>query len=736
MKTKPLGKEYPMKKCLFVLTAVLMLAGPILAQPGAPKFSSEISTASIRKVMKAVADWQLANPGKHSTTHWTYGACFAGLTAWAQMNETDQYFEALKGFGEKNNWQLGSRPYHADDHAVAQMYLSLYEKYRDPAMIAPLMERFDWILANQPDTPLTHDNKEHKKRYNWCDALFMAPPVWTRLSSLTGNKAYLDYSNKEWWVTTDYLYDTEEHLYFRDDRYFDQREANGKKMFWCRGNGWVFGGLVRVISDLPGDFPDRRRYVQIYQEMAAKLLRIQGADGLWRSSLLDPETYPPPEASGSGFFCYGLAWGINRGYLDSDTYLPVVKKAWQGLVGCVHADGKLGWVQPIGAAPGAVTADLTEVYGVGSFLLAGSELYKLGLRENQPVVQVHVTNPIAVFRAKETLSLAWSDLTRQLHGLTPANVAVLDMQSNRFLVTQIVEGRDLLFQADLSPGQRHSFWVMKRPAGVTPVKSAVTTFARFVPERMDDFAWENDRIAFRMYGPALEVETVSPGIDVWVKKVPYPVVDKWYMGKDYHKDHGEGADFYKVGPTLGCGGLGIFVDETLHMSRNFRSSRVLAEGPIRTVFELTFDVWDAGGMKVSEVKRISLDLGSNLSRVDSQFTCTGQSSLPMAVGIVKRKAGQVSYDMNGQWLAYWEPAHPKNGVTGCAVVVPEGGQKFLDTDKHVLLTAKTSKDLTLTTYAGACWNKSGQFTSLGQWQTYVAEFAERVAHPVKITVSP
>jgi len=170
------------------------------------------------------------------------------------------------------------------------------------------------------------------------------------------------------------------------------------------------------------------------------------------------------------------------------------------------------------------------------------------------------------------------------------------------------------------------------------------------------------------------------------------------------------------------------------MSRNFRSSRVLANGPIRTVFELTFNAWDAGGVNVSEVKRISLDLGSNLSRIDSQFTCSGKSSLPIAVGIVKRKTGQVAYDMKGQWLTYWEPAHPKNGVTGCAVVVPEGGQTFLDTDKHVLLTAATSKDLTLTTYAGACWNKSGQFTSLGQWQTYVAEFAERAAHPVVVTV--
>ncbi|MCP4454076.1 MAG: DUF4861 domain-containing protein [Planctomycetes bacterium] len=721
-----------MKKCLFVLTVVLMLAGPILAESAASKYSSQISTPPIRKVMKSVADWQLANPGKHSTTHWTYGACFAGLTAWAQMYETDRYFEALKGFGEKNNWQLGSRPYHADDHAVAQMYLALYEKYRDPAMIAPLMGRFDWILANQPDTPLTHDNKEHKKRYNWCDALFMAPPVWTRLSSLTGNQAYLNYSNKEWWATTDYLYDTEEDLYFRDDRYFDQREANGKKMFWCRGNGWVFGGLVRVIENLPADNPDRQRYVQIYKDMAATLKRIQGSDGLWRSSLLDPETYPPPEASGSGFFCYGLAWGINRGLLDSDTYLPVAEKAWQGLVGCVHPDGKLGWVQPIGAAPGAVTADLTEVYGVGSFLLAGSEIYKLALRGDQPVARVHVTNPTTVFRASETLSMDWSKVKRQIRGVTPANVAVLDMQSNRFLVTQIVEGRDLLFQADISPGGQRSFWIMKRPASVEPVKSAITTFARFVPERMDDFAWENDRIAFRMYGPALEVETISPGLDVWVKKVSHPLIDKWYAGKDYHKDHGEGADFYKVGPTLGCGGLGLYENGTLTMSRNFVTSKVIDNGPIRTTFELTFARWQAGQITVSETKRISLDLGSNLNRIESHLISSTRK-LPLATGIVKRKGGQIAYDLKGSWMVYDEPAHTKNGTTRCALVMSNPTVPKI-TETHVMLTFSADTQTPLVYYTGASWDKSGQFSNAGAWQQYVLEFAQRISHPIEITL--
>ena len=143
---------------LFVVCCILGF-GQALAQT--PAHSPAINTEAIPKVMQAVADWQLANPSKHKTTDWTHGALFAGLSAWAQMAESDRYLDACIGFGLKNDWQLGKRPYHADDHAVAQMYLSLYEATGDPAMIAPLIERFDWILANQPDTPLTHDNSEH-----------------------------------------------------------------------------------------------------------------------------------------------------------------------------------------------------------------------------------------------------------------------------------------------------------------------------------------------------------------------------------------------------------------------------------------------------------------------------------------------------------------------------------------------------------------------------------------------
>ena len=211
----------------------------------------------------------------------------------------------------------------------------------------------------------------------WCDALFMAPPVLARLYAVSGDREYLDFLDRMWWDTTDFLFDSTEGLYYRDKSYIGKPNANGRKVFWSRGNGWVMGGTVRVLQYLPKNHPARARYVQLLKTMAASVARVQGEDGLWRPSLLDPTEAPVPETSGTGFFCYALAWGVNNGVLERKTYLPVIRKAWRGLVSHVREDGKLGRVQQIGAAPAKVAAEDNQEYGSGAFLLAGSEMLKL-----------------------------------------------------------------------------------------------------------------------------------------------------------------------------------------------------------------------------------------------------------------------------------------------------------------------------------------------------------------------
>ena len=342
------------------------------------QYSNDIDKADIMNVMTAVADWQIANPSRHNLTDWTTGAYWAGLTEFARIYKTDKYLEELKRLGDKTSWKLGRRKYFADDQAVGQMYIDMYLKYKDPQMLKDTKEVFDYVIKNRSYMPLDLRRPINgKDRYWWCDSLFMGPPVLAKLTTATGDMKYIDFMTEEWKYSYYYLYDQEEHLFFRDCNYFDKRESNGKKVFWSRGNGWVMGGLVRVLDEMPKDYPDRPFFEKLYKEMSAKVAAILPDDGLWHSSLLDPVSFPSKEASGSGFYTYALAWGINRGYLDKDEYLPIVTKAWQNLVGCVHPSGKLGYVQPIGADPRKVQSHQTEIYGVGAFLLAGSEMIKL-----------------------------------------------------------------------------------------------------------------------------------------------------------------------------------------------------------------------------------------------------------------------------------------------------------------------------------------------------------------------
>jgi rhamnogalacturonyl hydrolase YesR len=363
---------------------VLAVAGSASAQAGAgqaatasPPFSADVETRAILRVMTAAADWQLAHPSEHATWDWTQAAFYTGVMAFAKVTDDGKYLAAMRAMGERNQWRPGLRPGHADDYAVIATYAQLYQMDRDPKMLEPAKALFNFLAARKYDEPLLWGNAIETRELAWCDALFMGPPAMAAMTAASGDKRYLDLGNRLWWKTTDYLYDKEEHLYFRDSRYFESREANGKKLFWSRGNGWVIAGLVRVLEDMSADYPDRGRYVALYKEMAAKVAEVQGTDGYWRSGLLDPVTLPNPETSGTGFFVYALAWGVNRGVLDRATFEPVVRRGWTAMVKAVQPDGMLGWVQRIGDKPGATTADTTEVYGVGAFLLAGSEMHRL-----------------------------------------------------------------------------------------------------------------------------------------------------------------------------------------------------------------------------------------------------------------------------------------------------------------------------------------------------------------------
>jgi unsaturated rhamnogalacturonyl hydrolase len=349
----------------------LPVVGDSPSNPGplATGLSTRLRKKNVAQAIRKVADWQLGRVQGQYTQDWTLAALYAGFVDLPPEVHGNVYRDAMKQMGQQFHWQLGPRAEHADDHAIAQTYLGLYEAEHDPAMLAPTRTGMDALLQ--------HTDDADKPLWWWCDALFMAPPVLADLSRITGDRKYLDFMDREWWITSQRLYDPQLHLFARDASFLDKHEANGAKVFWSRGNGWVMAGLVRVLSAMPADYPTRPKYVAQLQQMAKALAAIQGSDGLWRPGLLDASDYKLPEVSGSAFNTYALAWGIRAGILDRKQYLPVVEKAWAGLLTHVYQDGRLGCIQPVGAAPGQFTAGSSYTFGVGAFLLAGSEVYKL-----------------------------------------------------------------------------------------------------------------------------------------------------------------------------------------------------------------------------------------------------------------------------------------------------------------------------------------------------------------------
>ncbi|MDR2496450.1 MAG: glycoside hydrolase family 88 protein [Tannerellaceae bacterium] len=362
-----------MKKIAILSTLMLCMAA-ISAEAQSDVFKAK----NIKASMEAAVKWQLAHP-RHDPRDWTNGAFYAGVFAAWEITKSKAILRAMTDTFDAVGWTPYRRWYHADDIVIGQTYVDLYRGDKRQERLSPLID----TLAKLMTQPYPVRNIEVITWW-WCDALFMGPPTLVKMGLTTGNKEYLRKSDEFFRECYELLYNKEERLFARDLNYVikgdgkDRLEANGKRIFWSRGNGWVMGGLTRILQELPADYPERPFYEQLFREMSARIVSIQQPDGLWRASLLDPDSYPGGEVSGSGFFCYALAYGINSGLLPSADYLPAVRKAWEGLNRCVQPDGMVGWVQPIGADPRKnFSADSWEVYGTGAFLLAGSEVIKL-----------------------------------------------------------------------------------------------------------------------------------------------------------------------------------------------------------------------------------------------------------------------------------------------------------------------------------------------------------------------
>ena len=730
------------------ILALTLLAAPLCA-PSRARADGQPAPETIVASMRQVADWQLSAPLKSKITidAWESGAFYTGVMALGDLVADPVYHDAMTKIGAGQQWKTKPGVYNPDNYVIGQTYLELYFRKHDPQMIAPLRDQFDGILAQPIDDDLDLRVPGHGKgNWSWCDTLFMGPPTWVRMAAATGEAKYLDFAIRNWWVTSAYLYDKDEHLYYRDSRFFDLKGPAGEKMFWSRGNSWVVAGLARVLQFLPENHPDRPRFVQQFRELTDKVLTLQQPDGSWHPSLLNAGAPDQAEASGTGFFIYGLVWGVNHGLLDRAKFTPAIWKGWGALTSFVEQDGRLAHTQSSGDRPVRFDPGNNDSFGAGAFLLAGSEVYRLALLGDAPRVSLEATSKLDAWRENETIEVPWRDLLARFPGAEPADLAVVPDRHATVLVSQVLDGQgSLLFQSDFAPRQFQRFdLVLKK--GLPKPEPAARSYARFVPERMDDFAWENERTAHRMYGPALQrTGEISSGVDLWSKRSHKALIDQWYQRGDYHADHGDGGDFYKTGPTRGCGGLGIWIGGKLVVSKNFTRWQVLANGPIRSEFRLEYAPCDAGGgTTVTEAKVISLDTGSNLNRFSSEFTVDGPvpaEGLPVGIGITRRPGeGGFTDRLADGWMSYWSPADPGNGDVGCAVVLPPPTvARAQDTADNYLaivsVPADSSRRASLVYYAGGGWSK-GDFPTRESWEQYVRDYSARLRSPLSVALFP
>jgi hypothetical protein len=430
--------------------------------------------------------------------------------------------------------------------------------------------------------------------------------------------------------------------------------------------------LGLLLERLPKDHPTRGFYENLFKEMTSSVLAAQQPDGLWRPSLLDPEQVPIGETSGSGFYVFGLAWGVNHGLLDREKFWPAIQRGWAGLMTRVKPDGFVGYVQAIGAAPGVPGPDTIQDYGTGAFLLAGSEVL------------------------------------RALGGATKVDPAALLAAAEKRIADD----------------------------------KAPRAYARLVPERKDDLAWENDKVAFRVYGPALRAGAEDSGIDVWCKRVAHPILDKWYEQDrlqkiSYHKDNGEGYDGYHVGNTRGCGGLGIWMDGKLITSDTYTEAVIIWTGPevaeFKTVYEYPVKI---GGKTVYEHRTTRLRLGERFFEVDTVFSTTaGRGAKPIeqfphevGIGIVtQNKGAQIKFDTAKGFMSVYDQLDGKGLGVGLVLspsrVLRTAEVPAADKDgknAQALLITRPDGNGRVIYRAGFAWAADGEIKTADEWLRYLA----------------
>ena len=676
---------------------------------------------------------------------------------WKGAKSDDRANWKYKTYGEGHDFVL-----FGDWQICFQTYIDMYNLVPAPYKVARAIE----VMSHECSMTDTHF-------WWWADALYMVMPVMTKMYKLTGEIKYLDklYDNFLW--SDSLMYDKDEQLYYRDAKYIYPKvktACNEGKSFWARGDGWVLAGLAKVLADMPHDYKNRDIFVQRFRELAEGVARVQRPGGYWSRSMLCEDDAPGPETSGTAFFTYGMLWGVNNGYLDKATYAPVIQKAWKYLSEtALQPDGSIGFVQPIGEKPDptkTVDAHSQAPFGTGAWLLAACEMvryinadplipalnpqpstlnsiyhhtsgtptvsgpinggaagYTGGARAARPIDRGHEAFWFSEVKNPTKENIAQVIEIAKMEDLKKGNCAVarefiiLDNDNNEVPYQITHDGRVLVF-CSVRPESSISLSMIKGQ----PQDYELTCNGRIYPNRWDDLVWENDRCAWRFYGPGAHknMKNNAYGFDTFVKNTPHPMQDQLYhneltsygvheqmkkvgrggewnevhRGYTYHRNFGAGMDAYTVGATLGAGAPALIAkDGSLVYPLYYEKAEILDNGPLRFTVRITMPARPAtvvGGSSadsIRETRLITQDCGSHFARVEVTYEGITKPT-PVCTGIVVHDSNPNGYVLNKNegFVTYAEALdHPNvmNGEHYLGIFLPPMKNEKLKTKNEV-----------------------------------------------------
>jgi hypothetical protein len=355
----------------------------------------------------------------------------------------------------------------------------------------------------------------------------------------------------------------------------------------------------------------------------------------------------------------------------------------------------------------------------------------------QTKATIVIENNSASDRKEAVVPINWKDITERYPEIDTSNFVVIDPKTKKQVIFQLEHKtssaiQNLLVQVAVKAKSKLTLSIQ---AG-KPQTFTAKTYARYVPERKDDFAWENDQIAFRTYGKAIEGSSEDAyGFDVWVKRTNKMIINERYKLADYHTDHGDGLDYYQVGHSLGAGNMAPYVKDTIRYSANYHRWKVLDNGPLRSAFQLIYDSWTAGGIAVSVTKTISLDAGSQLSRIENVYTFDDSKPMPVVVGISRREnPGKIILNEQQGIMGYWEPTFDKNGTTATGSILSTPVSNMWADKIQLLAKTTVQNNEPIVYYTGAAWDKAGKFTNAKKWFDYLENFSQEINNPLIVSV--